>query len=366
MKILIQLGHPAQFHFLKNAISIWEHSRHTVRVLIKSKDVLETLLAKTEIDYVNFEPKTYNKNSRLDMLCMLVSRTTTFLKQILTFKPDIVISPDPILARICKLFKINFIAAFDDDYAVIKRLSDLLLPHTNHVLAPRICDFSLWQHKKIEYEGYMKLAYLHPNRFTPILEQIKQFINTAKPYIVIRLVVLNAHHDNGIKGINDEILDKLISKAESLNYEVYLSSEKKLSDKYSKYHLSIPAEKIHNVMAFASLLICDSQSMAVEAAMLGVPSVRFNDFAGRIGVLEELEHKYGLTYGIKTSQPDLLFAKIEELIDTPNLRDEFQRRRQKMLADKIDVTAFLVWFIENYPQSAEIMKKNPDYQFRFK
>ena len=119
-------------------------------------------------------------------------------------------------------------------------------------------------------------------------------------------------------------------------------------------------------MAFASFLVCDSQSMAVEASMLGLPSIRFNDFSGKIGVLEELEHKYGLTYGIKTDQPERLFEKIDELLAMPNLREEFQHRRQKMLDDKIDVTAFLVWFIENYPQSAKIMKENPDYQFRFR
>jgi hypothetical protein len=37
-----------------------------------------------------------------------------------------------------------------------------------------------------------------------------------------------------------------------------------------------------------------------------------------------------------------------------------------MLSKQIDVTAFLVWFIENYPESAQIMKKDPDYQLRFK
>ena len=85
-----------------------------------------------------------------------------------------------------------------------------------------------------------------------------------------------------------------------------------------------------------------------------------------ISVLEELEHKYGLTYGIKTDQPERLFEKINELLAMPNLREEFQLRRQKMLADKIDVTAFLAWFIENYPKNKEIMKTNPDYQYGFK
>jgi len=37
-----------------------------------------------------------------------------------------------------------------------------------------------------------------------------------------------------------------------------------------------------------------------------------------------------------------------------------------MLNDKIDVTGFMVWFVENYPESKRIMLANPDYQFRFK
>ena len=99
---------------------------------------------------------------------------------------------------------------------------------------------------------------------------------------------------------------------------------------------------------------------------MGAPSIRFNDFVGKIGYLEELEHKYGLTFGIKTSEPQRLFDKIEELINTPNLKEEWEKRRQKMLSEKIDVTAIMVWFIENYPESATIMKDDPGYQYQFK
>lgn len=51
-------------------------------------------------------------------------------------------------------------------------------------------------------------------------------------------------------------------------------------------------------VAFASLYIGDSQTMAAEAGVLGVPFVRFNDFVGRIGSLRELEDVYELGYGI--------------------------------------------------------------------
>lgn len=58
---------------------------------------------------------------------------------------------------------------------------------------------------------------------------------------------------------------------------------------------------MHHVMAFASLYIGDSQTMAAEAGVLGVPFVRFNDFVGRIGYLRELEDTYELGYGIHAS-----------------------------------------------------------------
>ena len=49
--------------------------------------------------------------------------------------------------------------------------------------------------------------------------------------------------------------------------------------------------------------------------------------------------------------------------DTPN---KWKQKRDIMLAQKIDVTQMLVWFVENYPESKRIMKENPDYQMRFK
>ena len=88
-------------------------------------------------------------------------------------------------------------------------------------------------------------------------------------------------------------------------------------------------------------------------------------FVGKISVLEKLEHKYSLTFGIKSTDPEKLYKKIDDLFLMPNRKKEFQLRRQKMLVESIDVTAFMVWFVENYPNSVKIMKDNPDYQWKF-
>ena len=55
-----------------------------------------------------------------------------------------------------------------------------------------------------------------------------------------------------------------------------------------------------------------------------------------------------------------------ELLKNSNLKDEMQGNRHRFLENKIDVTAFMLWFIENYPKSFKIMRNNPDYQYRFK
>lgn len=144
---------------------------------------------------------------------------------------------------------------------------------------------------------------------------------------------------------------------------------------------------MHHVMAFASLYMGDSQTMAAEAGVLGVPFVRFNDFVGRIGYLRELEDVYELGYGIHASllpddspirkndgsvQPsgtEALYQAVEQLVamDASERRTLYQQRRQKMLADKIDCAKFLTWFIENYPESEEETKKGgEEFWKRFK
>lgn len=126
---------------------------------------------------------------------------------------------------------------------------------------------------------------------------------------------------------------------------------------------------MHHVMAFADLYIGDSQTMAAEVGVLGVPFVRYNDFVGRIGYLNELEDVYHLGCGIKASElgsAEKMYGVVREILDMPNRKREWQARRQKMLSEKIDYAQFLTWFIENYPESRRIMKETPEYQWRFK
>jgi predicted glycosyltransferase len=118
-------------------------------------------------------------------------------------------------------------------------------------------------------------------------------------------------------------------------------------------------------MAFAKIYIGDSQTMAAEAGVLGTPFIRFNDFVGRIGYLNELENKYKLGFGIRPSEPEKLFSMISYLLDLKSTHEVFLKRRIEMLKDKIDYNRFLNWYIEKYPLSKSIMTQNPAYQMNF-
>lgn len=364
MKVLFYFGHPAQYLFLRTTIKNLIENNHDVIILIKTKDVLEALIKADGLAYKNVlrKERGHSKNA---VLFSFLRRLFILLPIVLKKKPNLLVSTDATLSVIGRLFRILRITIVEDDFDVIRNLAKIAYPNTQHIVCPEVCDVGKYGQKKIGYAGYMKLGYLHPKVFTPSRAKLEKY-EIKTPFVLIRMARLTAHHDFGVHGMSESLLDNMIKLSKQHNCKVYVSSEARLDKEYEPYLLQISPSDIHHILAYATLLISDSQSMSVEASMLGTPSIRFSSFAGKISVLEELEHKYQLTYGIDPSSPDKLLKKAKQLLSQDNLKISFEERREAMLEDKIDVSAFMTWFIENHPESADIMKNNPDYQFRFR
>ena len=362
MKYLFFLGHPAHFHLFKNIIRELESRGHETVVLIKTKDILEQLCIDSEINYSNVLPNVRG-NSKIAILISFFYKYLRIGKVIRFFKPDILLGSEPTLTHLGKVFNIPSFVFSEDDVDIIPQFANIAYPFVDTIISPNTCNASRWEKKKIGYDGFHKLAYLHPSVFTPNRAMIS-FIVQEK-YFVIRLTNLQAYHDQGRQGISKNLLIELIRLLEK-HGKVYITSERNLDVEFEKYRLSINPSLIHHVLYYADLYIGDSQSMAVEASLLGTPNIRFNDFAAEIGVLNELEQKYNLTIGIKTNKPELLLQTVKSMLKEPNLIKKTKDLAKIMIKDKINVPAFFVWFIENYPNSKQIMKENPDYQYRFK
>lgn len=386
MNILIQLSHPAHFHLYKNVAHNLVADGHQVLFLIKSKDILEQLLQNAMLPYVNINQHAH-RGSKLGILWDMFVREWRIVRLCRKHKIDLLTGSTPDIAHVGWWLKKERINTGEDDLSVVPAFGKIAGPFIQCFLAPSTCNAEKIEYKTSHYPGYHELAYLHPNHFTPSREVVEEYgIDAEKPYFVLRFASLNAHHDNGIKGINTEVAQRLIDIL-SPNGRVYITSERPLEPQFEQYRIHINPLDMHHVMAFASLYIGDSQTMAAESGVLGVPFVRFNDFVGRIGYLRELEDVYELGYGIHATplgadspirradgsvQPsgvEALYHRVKQLVSMPadERRATFQSRREKMLAEKIDCAKFLTWFIENYPQSvAETKKANDAFWQMFK
>ena len=86
---------------------------------------------------------------------------------------------------------------------------------------------------------------------------------------------------------------------------------------------------------------------------------------GQGGEVKKIKIRCSIFKSITEKDQQKSIQKGVELLSTPGILEAWQIRRQKMLTDKIDVTAFLHWFVENWPESMKIMIENPGYSNRF-
>jgi predicted glycosyltransferase len=347
------MHHPAHFHLYKNVVRNLKAKGNTVIVVCQKKDVLDNLLLAEGFEYINLLPKG-RKDNKLSMLISLLRQDIGTLKICLKHKPDILFGTSGEICHIGKLLKIPSLYFNEDDIDVVPLLKYLVYPFAKHIVTPNVCETGKFEKKTIKYNSYHELAYLHPNNFTPDFNIVKKTINPEKPYCLIRFAKLTAHHDKGINGISTDVAEGIISLL-SKKGSVYISSERELESKFEKYRISIDPIYLHHVMAFADLYIGDSQTMAAESGVLGVPFIRYNDFVGRIGYLEELENTYKLGYGIKPNNQSALMKTLKDLLDMPNRQNVFQQRRNKMLEDKIDLASYITDLLSNYPHSLKYL-----------
>ena len=346
MRVLVYLGHPAHFHNYKNTIARLKADGHEVAVLIKKKDILEELLKNAGIPYHNILEEG-RKDSQLGIAIGLLKRTWRLDRFCREFKPDILTGSSVENSLIGPLRHIPVINIGEDDADVVPKYARTAYPGASVILCPDTCDCGKWNAKAVKYPGYQELGYLHPVNFTPRKEVVQRYFDPDKPYFLMRFSGLNAHHDAGIRGINNEIARHLIGILES-HGRVLITSERPLDTALEPYRIAINPLDIHHVMAYADLYLGDSQTMAAEAGVLGVPYVRFNDFVGKIGYLKELEEKYQLGFGITPDREADLYATVQSLLEMPDRKAVFQSRRQRMLGEKINFATFLTDFIEHY------------------
>lgn len=363
MNILIDIGHPAHVHLFKNTIQELKSHGHKLFFSVRDIPIAKRLMQ--IYGMAPYQDLGKKKDSIIGKAITVVQQDLMLLKYIKQNDINIGISSGIVLSHLSTVMNVASIVCDDDDDDAEKWVVKYGHPMTDVVLTPK-CISRKTAHA-LYYDGTHELAYLHPNRFTPDSSVLhKAGLTTDSIFFIMRFVAFKGHHDINQSGLSIEQKRRLLKLLAPYG-RVIITSERAIEPEFEEYRLPVPPEEIHSLMAYSSMFIGDSQTMTSEAAILGIPSFKCNTFAGRLSVPNEIEGKYGLCYSYQPSDFEAFYSHIQRtLLNLEGAKEEWKIKKEKFLADKIDVTAFFTWFIENYPESKRIMTENPDYQYKFK
>jgi predicted glycosyltransferase len=332
-----------------------EKKGHEIFFTVRDKEHELYLLSTYGFKYRSFGR---HRKSKIGKIMGLFSFNIKMLRTALSFKPDIFLSHGSIYAaQIAWLLNKPHISM--EDTGNMEQVC-LYRPFTKVILTPMTFDKYLGS-KQIQLKTYHELAYLNSLYFKKSPGVLKLLnIKQGENYCIIRLVSWNATHDAGKAGLSEIELTEIVNFLSS-KMKVFISSEQKLSPDLLKYKLTLSPDIIHDVLAFSSLVISEGATLAAEAGFLGIPTIYINP--QQTCNNKELEEN-GCVFNFKNGNGVL--EKAKDIISDLNIKTIIEINSSKLVNNKIDLTLFMVWFIENYPKSFQFMKENPEYQDNFK
>lgn len=341
MRISIDIGHPGHVHFFKNFI--WEMKRrgHDIIVTSREKEISNYLLNKYKIGYENLGK---NKKGLLNKFIGIPLFDFKMFKTVKKFKPDIFLSIASLYAaHVGKFLGKKVVIFTDTEHA--KLANSLTFPFSDTICTPS-CFLKDLGPKQFRYDGYHELAYLHPNRFKPnpkILEELG--MNRKDKFYMVRFISWGAAHDVGQKKSTKEDKIGIIKELEK-HGRVLLTFEGDLPKELEEYRLKLAPEKMHDLLYYSQMYFGEGGTTSTEAAVLGVPSIIVNPLAKYCGNHHDLTNKYKLQ-AFFDSIPEAK-EKASEILEDKNTKKIWKERREIMLKDKIDVTKWMIEFVENY------------------
>lgn len=342
MRLLIEAHHPAHIHFFKNMVRIWRERGDEVLLLGRDRDVMRRLL--DAYDWIPSQiVSSTGQNNRFPLREMLL-RQAGVARAVRRFQPDLVLSLMGSYTQAARLLGVPNVIFTDSEFQSFNHR--IAHPFATRIYTPR-CFWKPLGPKQVRYAGYHELAFLHPSRFSPRREVLKQ-LPSERPYVVVRTSAWNTLHDIGQSGLGsrfDALMSALLER-----YAVYLVPEGgQLDPRWEAHRLSVPPHDYHDVLAFAQLVITEGASTASEAACLGVPSVYVN--TTRRGYLEDQQSRYGLVYNF--TDPAAAQRKILELLKAPPAAEKLAEGRERLIGEHVDVTDYVVGELDRLVEDRE-------------
>ncbi|MBR9812426.1 DUF354 domain-containing protein [bacterium] len=334
MKVLIDICHPAHFHFFKHPISELKARGHEVILTSRGKDCATVLIEDAGLEHYCLGDE--HSGGVFGMARELVVRDVQLARFVRQQRPEVLAAVGGVfVAHAGRLTGTPSVVFYDTELARMQNA--LTYPFANCVAVPDCYFASVPKTRTVRYSGFHELSYLHPDRFVPDREIAERSgLDSKRQNSLVRVVSWTANHDVGQSGWSQATLSAVVQHLAQLGH-VMVSSEVQLPNEIEQYRYQGNPGDMHHVLAFCSACVGESATVASEAAMLGVPALYVSD--ARRGYIDALDDRYGLVIRVpgSSSSAQILDA-IDRMLTLP--LDSRKRRHQAMLVEMCNVSKF--------------------------
>lgn len=338
MRFLVDICHPAHFHFFRNPVNTLRSLGHDVLITSRDKEVTLRLIENEGWDHRQLCPAA-KKSSGL--LSELVRRDVALYKLAKEFKPHVMAAIGGIfVAHAGFASRTPSVVFYDTENARLQNF--LTYPFASLVSVPSC--YEGWLPRSSErYPGYHELSYLHPDYFQPDrVTAVENGLSDQRDTFLIRVVAWQANHDFGEAGWSLDLLEAVVTKLTAKG-KVIISAEVDLPSRLLPYRYEGSPSELHHVLAFCRLFVGESATMASESVVLGVPAIYAAE-TGR-GYCNQQENEYGMLENIHTLDLETVSDAIDRILKIP--REEVRERWEHMLSGMIDVSNYIVNLLES-------------------
>jgi uncharacterized protein len=340
-RVIVDISHPAHVHqFTPVARELLARGSDVV-LLGREKDVTVALLERSGLPF-EVLPAPRGPRTRWRDVRELASRASTIRRHLTRGAGvDVLLTRNP--SGVLAGLGTRTWTVFDTDDGRTVGLHYRLAAPFADVVTTSVHDPEQHGRRARRYRGFKALTFLHPNVFRPDPEVRGRLGIPSGPLFIARFSAHDASHNRRIHGLRGDTKQHLVTRLRE-HGNVVVSEEGRAPRLLAARARDLPPEALLDLLADATLCVGDSQSVAAEAALLGVPSLRLSSFTGRTWYLSVLEERYGLVRNFRAGEDAELLAAIEAtLADLAAAQQHARRARDVLLAEHEDVAA---WFVQ--------------------
>ena len=309
-------------------------NKYSITVTTRDKDINIQLLKDFGIDPIIIGKK---RESLFGLGIELVTRTVKLAYFYQRNKVRFAVGPlAAISARLIGVPSLSF-----SDVEHNNMLAYISQPMASAVFTDSGFRGKIFNKNHFKHVSYNHLLYLHPNRFKPNPEVLKRYALEADRYIVVRLVSWKTYHDIGQEGVQD--IDYFLTEL-SRNFELVICSENELASKWGKFIFKGNTKDMIHLQAFAKLTIGEGSAMAMESALLGVPSIIISSFLN--GFIRSAEEE-GLIFCFRGQDVQSPLKKALAILESDTFHSDYLRKRDSTILKKGDPLPFVEKLINN-------------------